>query len=599
MGEKLWRITRMSISGAILNSLIEFRNPKEDEGLSPCRVVIAEIGFIAVIPFAVVEMALATIANIFTCCFNGAFFDSIRRWNADSARAVFSALIALVTNICSRTLRGRDIAPQPPERRQLPPELPRAEPPRRDIEPPRIELPRRDVEPQVRIDRPQLRDDPWRGGIPGRAVFNPEPVRRVEPVEPVAIDPAEAPPVITGATFREKFRNLYESAYTTDELKRFRDALAMDDENRSVYNEALEWREINDGAVDALAPIARPAPAIEPVRQPSREARWAQAILNPQAPINPRYQIYNPAPAPELRGPVLDPHRQALFAKYELAPNATKVSDVMERMYARLPHPTLEQRNTLRQVTIPEFLAGSGVHGNRVDYKLEAGNAEWQNMTIKMLWAIFEKIPRLSPDELAAVQGSMLDAFENCSNRMSTEVPRMYYTYVERDLMDLYENALTVEESLIYELTQSRMELRDQVVNRLCPDVHNAASHNYFQRELNVDTFHLPPAPLCAQDDHYQHYAKQDQRANIINTFNRLYNEQVIPFVEQMIVDTGGDHKNKDKKVFKLKPAMFLEWLNRTNRMNGDAFEDEDMTKYKPEVVVAFLEEHNFIRRKA
>ena len=121
--------------------------------------------------------------------------------------------------------------------------------------------------------------------------------------------------------------------------------------------------------------------------------------------------------------------------------NANRVSEVFERMYTNLPHPTSEQLRELKEVKLPLFLPIIGT-GGTIQYKLEAGNSEWQDRTIRMIWAIFEKIPQLDADEVEVIRELMFQAFVNCSNRMSTEVERMYYKYVERDLMDLYETGV-------------------------------------------------------------------------------------------------------------------------------------------------------------
>jgi len=268
--------------------------------------------------------------------------------------------------------------------------------------------------------------------------------------------------------------------------------------------------------------------------------------------------------------------------------NAKRISKVFEQMDERLPHPTPEQLQVLKEVTLPTFLPG--FDAGLIQYKLEAGNSEWRDRTIRMIWAIFEKIPQLDADEVEVIRELMLQAFSNCSNRMSTEVERMYYKYVERDLIYLYETGLSAEECLVYELTQYRMDLRDLAINTECDDEHNASSHNYFRRELNESVFYVPPAPLSGQDDHYLRCAMKEKRDAVISTFNRLYSsEAIISFVEEMVTDTG------KKKVYKFKPAMFVEWLQKTNRMNEDAFVDDSMLKYKRSLIRTYLEENNFL----
>jgi hypothetical protein len=506
----------MSISRYALNDISEFRNPEIDQCPNPLKVLVAEVALIIIIPFALVEAALANIARIFTLLpFSHKTSDKIHSWGSSSAYALILTLAALISNLCFKILKP---LPAPAE-------------------------------------DPQLPGDPT---LPSTT----------ETIE-TSIHTSSA----------EKIRALVEGPQTTEELKNTRNAFGISQiEEKNIYDEAIQWREIHDALVSNLPSLTPQTNRIDVPRT--------------------RHPQYRGCPPPanyeKMAGSALDPKRKELYNRYKLAKNATKISDVLERMFARLPIVSEADQLQLVDVLIPNFLERE-VSKDEIPVKLTGGSAKWQDRTVRMLWAIFQEIPKItSPDEVEVLRQLMTEGFKNCSNRMSTEVERLYFKYVERSLMGQYEASLSGEECLIYELNQYRMDIRDLVINTECHDNHNAASHNYFRRELNDSIFHLPQAPLSGEDPRYDLYAMKEKQDAVIAGFNQLYNnEQVIKHFEQMIVNDG-----KAKK-YKYTPQMFTTWLETSNRMNADVFEDDGMTKYKPEVIVAFLEEHQFISRKA
>lgn len=70
----------MSISSSLLSSITSFRNPNGPEQKwiqmchdhkeypNPLKVIVAEAGYLAMIPFAIIETALNAIAKIFSMC---------------------------------------------------------------------------------------------------------------------------------------------------------------------------------------------------------------------------------------------------------------------------------------------------------------------------------------------------------------------------------------------------------------------------------------------------------------------------------------------------------------------------------------------------
>ena len=91
-----------SISSCLLSKITSFRNPNGPEqewrwtenrakvGANPLKVVLAEVGYIAVIPFAIIETALSAIAKLFSACLpiGPARHEAMTNWLKSSAFSV-------------------------------------------------------------------------------------------------------------------------------------------------------------------------------------------------------------------------------------------------------------------------------------------------------------------------------------------------------------------------------------------------------------------------------------------------------------------------------------------------------------------------------
>jgi hypothetical protein len=330
--------------------------------------------------------------------------------------------------------------------------------------------------------------------------------------------------------------------------------------------------------------------------------------IDPIKPVNPKPTIVDLIPQPITPVPTSkDPAIAQLLGRYRLAENAKKYSDLMEKIYSDIPEPDdLQLYGLVTQLTVLLKKRGDDRIRDKILQSFEdiAVKIEtkkrlnlWEERLLKMTVAIYGAIMKLEGDDLEAGQEililGLLDAFQNCSNRQSAEIERLYFRYVAPELLAAVEAAATLVETLIFELMQFRIRMRDEIINRLCPDAHNAASHRYFRKKLNESTFFLPTSLLSAQDEHYGMYAMKANEDLIINEFNKIYDNP------NTIYDIfiGLLYPNP-KDTFRFKPAMFTKWLEENGLMNANAFSDEDMTIYKLEIMIRFLVENGFLIKK-
>jgi Family of unknown function (DUF648) len=288
-----------------------------------------------------------------------------------------------------------------------------------------------------------------------------------------------------------------------------------------------------------------------------------------------------------------------LLSNYRLADNAKTYSELMEKIYSDVPEPNDAQ---LKAFTANLQLLDEDRISDRIlnvyEHQIVKGKRRdiWEDRFLKMTIATYDAIMRLEDEELATGKEILItaldSAFRHCSNRQSAEIERVYFQYVAPELLDAVQAAATPLETLIFELMKHRSKIRDEIVNRLCPDVHNAASHRYFRNELNEDIFYLPKPLLCAEDNHYENFAQKRKQGEIIAAFQKAYDNP------NTIYDIfiGLIYPNAKEK-FHFKPDMFTKWLEESGRMNADAFADEDMTTYKTEIPIAFLVEHGFLKK--
>ena len=106
----------LSASSHLISSITAFRNPNGPEQnwiLLPVKepanffkVALAEIGYLLVIPFAIVETALSAIAKLFSLCLpiNEVKQEMMSEWLQSSAFSVGRALIYTLINPCCNDL---------------------------------------------------------------------------------------------------------------------------------------------------------------------------------------------------------------------------------------------------------------------------------------------------------------------------------------------------------------------------------------------------------------------------------------------------------------------------------------------------------------
>ena len=107
---KIWR-TMLSLSSQIISNLTSFRNPNgteyawatadNREPANPLKVALAEIGYIATIPFAITETALSAIAKIFSSCLplSQTEHEAMSNWMRSSAFSVAWSFCDAVINV--------------------------------------------------------------------------------------------------------------------------------------------------------------------------------------------------------------------------------------------------------------------------------------------------------------------------------------------------------------------------------------------------------------------------------------------------------------------------------------------------------------------
>lgn len=112
-----------SVSSCFLTNITTFRNPNGPEqewtrshvrvGANPLKVVLAEVGYIAVIPFAIIETALSAIAKLFSACLpiGQARHEAITNWLKSSRFSIAWSLGDAAINLfCNDMITTEKIA---------------------------------------------------------------------------------------------------------------------------------------------------------------------------------------------------------------------------------------------------------------------------------------------------------------------------------------------------------------------------------------------------------------------------------------------------------------------------------------------------------
>ena len=113
----------MSISSNILSHITSFRNPNGPEqewtravhknAANPLKVIAAEVGYIATIPFAIVETAIAAIGNFFSAFLSigQENHDKMTAWLKSSAFSIaWSVADAVINLFCNDMIQTESVA---------------------------------------------------------------------------------------------------------------------------------------------------------------------------------------------------------------------------------------------------------------------------------------------------------------------------------------------------------------------------------------------------------------------------------------------------------------------------------------------------------
>lgn len=101
-----------SISSQFISQITLFRNPNgpeevwtrtfPPEAANPLKVVLAEVGYIVTIPFAIIETALSVVTKVFSSCLptSRERHEAMSRWVESSAFSVAWSFCNAVINVC-------------------------------------------------------------------------------------------------------------------------------------------------------------------------------------------------------------------------------------------------------------------------------------------------------------------------------------------------------------------------------------------------------------------------------------------------------------------------------------------------------------------
>ncbi len=306
--------------------------------------------------------------------------------------------------------------------------------------------------------------------------------------------------------------------------------------------------------------------------------------------------------------PAIEPAVADILRDYELADNAKKFSDVQEQIYRELPQPTLEELNTIGN-DIAHLLEDRCSFSDRNWMKQELNKIAHNEQRslhddryIKMMISIRRKMANTEdPSRLEIIKQGLKDACENCNTRKNAEIQQLFFQCVVPGLNSEYLNSLTPLETLIFEMMQYRMQLRDKIIRKVFNDPHYL---NIFYRKFNESIFYLPRTDLTPEFNFEGEVLRiaerlvactltKTQESPIIQTFQKCYESPntIYTVFKGLLYPRQGE-------AFKFKPEMFVNWLQANELMNTDAFENEEMTAYKPLLIVRFLVEMGFLKRK-
>lgn len=566
----------ISLSGRMLDSVIAFRNPSDDQPSPICNFVIkaavAEVAFIAIIPIAIIDAALGNLVKLClplvlpSNVLQSRAVQLISEWGTSSAYAIPLALVNALENLFKERMTFATLK--------------------------EFENCCRDGNAAIYDDDAVTEEtDP---STPSNFVLNP----RLSSTES---DESDATTEILEPT-------------TVGSNPRFSSPEESDEDDV--------------GSRVIVPPSSSRSSARLGV---SSAGERGPRFLVPSSSGQSRSTTVKPSTKPATSEPATTKRTSstniaAAVRGCKVGSEGMRFSIILQQLYENLPNPTPEDRELLTDTILGIFgcqrRSGSGssatgsssgelteeqrqnistrmellIHNRGEDHDKYGTRStpEWKDRIVCMLWSIGNYLigesTNTNSTNTLVIKLALLEAFGNCNNRMTTEVEGCFFSYAAPDSLHLYAQALTEIERLIIDLQNFRRHLLDRLISKYCTDSHNASSFNYFRRELNAQCG--LPSSVSALDTGYQSSARIEQRNAIIQAFKKEYTPAAIcTFFEEILYGAPDN--------FRYQREMFQVWLINRNggTPNYDDFADEDCDLYRIRLIVEYLIEKRILSR--
>ena len=379
----------------MLGHVSTFRNPVADANRNCAKVALAQVAYIVIVPYAIVEAAISQIVKVIARCLpiDAAKYQKIQAWAAGSVLGALWAIHSAFTNAFVKQISATEqqfatsVLKENPE-------------PQPDPTPPPTGGTGGTPRPadQTGTNSPDLRIRGHRNSaqdhLPISIIHTAE-----DPIVPPGTDPISIPP--------------------------------LDQPGRSTIaptDQVIDPVFIEEPVSPVLLPV-KPTPAVE--------------ISSPvtTAPTSKDSSVSN------------------ILRNYELGGNAKEYSQLMEKIYNDIPEPKGDELAKFgeRMDVLLEYLAIQMQEQMRdprtrstdtvmINLICEPENrrtaveffqnlatrphrADWEDRFLKMAICTYNQIIKTNDDSLMQIMGvGILEAFKNCINRKSTEMERLYFT---------------------------------------------------------------------------------------------------------------------------------------------------------------------------
>lgn len=568
-----------SSTSSIMHHLCAFRNPEVNANSYNCgHVALAQLGYIVIIPYALVEAAISQFVKAIAYCvqINQERYEKIDEWASSSVTALlwnahcvainfFVLRMSATENEFSVSVLKND---PPPDLLQVPASVPH--PQRPDPAP----------NPDV-IDEDEDEDlDP---------VPTPDPV----PVRPNPVS-------------RPIFQALNDDALPDDV---FEQLLAMN----ALHEDKPDAPADQGGKKPEVINPVKPAPAqgIPPTEilppqpvQPPKPVIKLDRIKPPADPeklnltvveedVRKLVNSYKVAPI-KIQDDESSPTKiidvRAMLKKYELGDSAVSYTEYYDCICRELPDFTDLDNDNL-QINLLELCRVK--EGDRFAIRdtlqlIAAANprSPEDERFVKMLISVYKTVVESNDEsEMEIMRGCLLDANEYCKVRQTDEILRLFIKFVA----PRYNINISSEDCLVFEYMQHRIRLREILLNIL--DCLNTHDRNFLSKEL-YNFFYLPKPSIVVEEGMTWGYNKRTGR-RLKTAFRQCYDTTEAIYT----IFTGLLYPKPGEK-FNYKPDMFIDWL-KDNKLAQDAFADDMCTIYRPELIIRYLVETGFLKPKA